>query len=201
MSRMRRGPLIVLLILLVSMTMGSASASQPIVQSDSNTMDLRLGANGTSEMNIGPGATVGIAINVTNLASSARSVDVTIRDTDAWAWEFNGMNSTGANATIRLEPQELEWIRFNVTAPFVRNGTPRAGTGEDLHGRSFHSKRNTRHMELEFPHHAGTGGGSLTSAHPRIRCSIPIRCVPIHSGCATLGMMWTESNFESSNSM
>ena len=49
MSRMRRGPLIVLLILLVSMTMGSASASQPIVQSDSNTMDLRLGANGTSE--------------------------------------------------------------------------------------------------------------------------------------------------------
>lgn len=129
MSRMRRGPLLVLLILLVSMTMGSASASQPIVQSDSNTMDLRLGANGTSEMNIGPGASIGIAINVTNLASSARSVDVTIRDTDAWAWEFNGMNSTGANATIRLEPNELEWIRFNVTAPFVRNGTPRAGTG------------------------------------------------------------------------
>ncbi|MEE2812417.1 MAG: hypothetical protein VX627_05265, partial [Candidatus Thermoplasmatota archaeon] len=90
---------------------------------------IQFGANSGSNFIIAPGITTGIAVNITNHAQFDDSAQISIITQTGWnmTWEYgDGVPSNGFE--LSLMTNQLEWIHFGISVPYVEFGLPLAGS-------------------------------------------------------------------------
>jgi hypothetical protein len=90
---------------------------------------IEFGANSGSNFIIASGITTGIAVNITNNAQFDDSAQISIVTQTGWnmSWEYgDGVPSNGFE--LSLMSNQLEWIHFGISVPYVEFGLPLAGS-------------------------------------------------------------------------